>query len=333
MATLSTIHPTLLDLTKRLDPNGKIDMIAEILTQTNEILTDMVWVEGNMLTGHRSTIRSGLPTPTWRKLYGGVQPTVGKTTQVVDSCGMLEDFAEVDKALADFNGNTAAFRLSEDYGHIEAFAETIAGTVIYGNEATASETFTGFSPRFNDRSAANGENIICFANPPDGSDNSSIWLVVWGIQTVHGIIPQGSKAGLQMEDLGAVTIENVDGNGGRMRAYRTHYRWDAGLCVRDWRYIVRIQYDQEDLTKNASSGPDLIDLMTQAIEQIPNINAGRPAFYMNRRAKSFLRRQIANKVVASTLTMDQVAGRHVMMLDGIPCRRVDQILNTEAAVA
>ena len=74
MATLSTIHPTLMDVAKRLDPDGKVDTIVEILSETNEVLEDMVWMEGNLPTGHRTTIRSGLPTPTWRKLYGGVQP-------------------------------------------------------------------------------------------------------------------------------------------------------------------------------------------------------------------------------------------------------------------
>lgn len=332
MSTLATTHPTLLDITKRLDPQGKVDTIAELLSQTNEILDDMVWIEGNLPTGHRTTVRSGLPTPTWRKLYGGVQPTKSRTVQVTDSCGMLEAYAEVDKALADLNGNTGAFRLSEDRAHIEGMNQEFASTLFYGNESTEPEAFTGFGARFNDQAAENGGNIITSADTPDGSDNTSIYLVVWGPNTVHGIYPKGSKAGLNMEDKGQVTIENIDGNGGRMEAYRTHYRWDCGLSVRDWRYVVRINIDQEDLVKNAASGPDLVDLMTQAVELIPTLSMGRPAFYCNRTVRSFLRRQIANKVAASTLTMEQVAGKHVTMFDGIPVRRCDAITNTESGI-
>jgi len=331
MATLSTIHPTLLDITKRLDPGGKIDLIAEILNQTNEIYEDMVWQEGNLLTGHRYTQRTGIPVPTWRKLYGGVQPTTSKTAQVTDTCGMLEDYSEIDKAAADLNGNTAAFRLSEDHAKIEGFAEEVTRATFYGNEQVNSEQFTGLSPRFNDSTAANSENLIISANAA-GSINASMWLVVWGVHTVFGIYPKGSKAGLAMEDLGRVTIENVDGTGGRMEGYRTHYRQDAGLAVRDWRYVVRIQYDATALTKNAASGADFVDLITQAFELVPNLRAGRPAIYCNRKAKSFLRRQIANKVAASTLSMEQVMGKHVMMADGIPIRRCDQLLNTEARI-
>ena len=73
--------------------------------------------------------------------------------------------------------------------------------------------------------------------------------------------------------------------------------------------------------------------MSQAIELLPNVAMGRPAFYMNRKARSFLRRQIANKVAASTLTMEDVAGKKVITFDGIPVRRCDALLNTETAIA
>jgi hypothetical protein len=330
--TLADTHPTLLDVTKRMDPEGKIDAIAEMLHQRNEILDDMVFIEGNLPTGHRTTVRTGLPAPTWRKLYGGVQPTKSTTRQVTEACGMLEAYAEVDKALADLNGNTAAFRMSEEFAHIEGMNQEFASTLIYGNEATEPEAITGFAPRFNDQSALNGENIITSAATPDGTDNTSIWLVVWGPNTVHGIYPKGSKAGLQHEDKGQITIESIDGAGGRMEAYRSHYRWDVGLCVRDWRYVVRINFDHENLTFDAATGPDLTDLMVQAMELVPSLQMGRPAFYMNRSTKTWLRRQIVNKTKASTLSQDNIAGKHVMYFDGIPCRRVDSILLNEAGI-
>lgn len=336
MATLGTTYPTLLDVTKRLDPDGKIDKIAELLSQTNEILDDMVFKEGNLPTGHKGTIRTGLPTPTWRKLYGGVQPGKSRTAQITDACGMLEAYAEVDKALADLNGNTNEFRLSEDRAHIEGMSQEMASTLFYGNESTEPEAFTGFGARFNDQSAENGVNIITDAATPDNADNSSIWLVVWG-DNVHGIYPKGSMAGLQMQDKGQVTIENVDGSNGRMEAYRTHYRWDAGLHVKDWRYVVRIQIDTEDLTKNAATGPDLVDLLGQAIDLVPNINAGRPVFYANRTVRGFIRRQIMNKTVNSTLSMEQITRANgarliVPMYDGIAIRRCDALTNTESGI-
>lgn len=331
MATLADTHPTLLDLAKRMDPDGKIAGIVEMLNQTNEMLQDMTWLEGNLVTGHRTTVRTGLPVPTWRKLYGGVQPTKSKTAQVTDNTGMLEAYAEVDKALADLNGNTAEFRLSEDRPHVEGMNQEIQQTLVYGNEGSEPEAFTGIMPRFNSLSAENADNIIDAGGT--GTDNASILLVVWGPNTAHGIVPKGSTAGLQMQDLGEVTIENVDGSGGRMQAYRSHYRWDAGLTVRDWRYIVRIaNIDKSALTKDASSGADLSDLMFQAIERIPMMGMGRAAFYMARDIRTKVRQQVSNLTKSSTLTIENVGGVPLMSFQGVPVRRVDAMAGDEARV-
>lgn len=332
MSTLSAIHPTLLDVTKRLDPDGSIATIAEMLAQTNPILDDMVWVEGNLPTGHRTTVRTGLPTPTWRKLYGGVQPTKSTTAQVTDSCGMLEAYAEVDKALADLNGNTAAFRLSEDAAHIEGMNQEFSSTLFYGNEGSEPEAFTGFGPRFNDQSAANGDNIITSAATPDSTDNSSIWLIVWGRNTCHGIYPKGSAAGLQVTDKGQVTIENVDGSNGRMEGYRTHYRWDCGLSVRDWRYVVRMNFDLEDTIAAGTTGPVLAQLMAKALRRIPNINMGRPVFYASRAALELMDLQAMERTNMAFSTIEDAQGKMITRFRGIPVKQCDAILNTESGI-
>jgi hypothetical protein len=335
MATLGLTNPTLVDLGKSLDPDGSIANVAEILNQQNEILDDMVWIEGNLPTGHRSTIRTGLPTPTWRRLYGGVQPTKSNKAQITDNCAMIEDYAEVDKALADLNGNTMAFRMSEDKAHIEGIGQSLAQNVMYGNEGTSPEKFTGFAPRFNLSTAGNGSNIL--KNGGAGSTNTSMYLVVWGTDTVAGIYPRGSKAGLSVTDKGNVTIENADGAGGRMEGYRTHYKWDCGLMVKDWRYIVRLaNIDVALLTKNAATGADLINNMMRAMFLPPNLN-GKVAFYSNRTVQSFIAQQALNRsnalLTLETFSSQSGITRRNPVFMGIPCRRVDQILNTESTVA
>jgi hypothetical protein len=150
---------------------------------------------------------------------------------------------------------------------------------------------------------------------------------------LSGIIPKGSQAGLQTKDLGETTAENIDGNQGRAQIYRTHYRWDMGLTVRDWRYVVRIpNIDRTLLTKDYSTGADLADLLSQAIELIPNMGMGQPVIYVNRAIRSIFRRQLVNKIKTSVLTMEQVGGQHWMSFDGIPVRRVDALNVDEARV-
>lgn len=332
MAVLGTTNPTLADLAKVTDPDGSIADVVEILNATNEVLMDMSFLEGNLTTGHRTSIRSGLPTPTWRKLYGGVQPTKSRAVQVTDNTGMMEDYSEVDKALVDMAGNPAAFRLQEDRPHIEGMNQEFASTLFYGDESTAPEEFTGFAPRYSSLSAENGDNIINGGG--SGSDNGSIWLICWGPNTCHGIIPKGSKAGIQQRDLGEVTIENADGSNGRMQAYRTHYRWDVGLSVRDWRYVVRIaNIDRSLLTADISTGADLNDLMHQAWTELPSTSAGRCSWYMDKQVMSFLRRQTSNAVQNSTLSVDMVGGTMQTSWGGIPIRRVDALRTNEATVS
>lgn len=331
---LAANNPTLLDVTRAMDPDGSIAAVAEILTETNEMLLDIPFMEGNLATGHRTTIRTGLPEPTWRAFYGGVQPTKSQRAQITDSTGMLEDYAEVDKALADLNGNTAAFRLSEDYAHIEGMSQAAAETFMYGNAQLNPTRFNGFAPRFNSRAAAagNADNVIHGGGA--STDNASIWLVVWGPNTCHGIYPKGSQAGLQHTDLGEVTIENVDGNNGRMQGYRSHYRWDLGLCVRDWRFVVRIcNISRSALTGDyATSGAKLPDLMFEAAERIPSLTVGQPVFYMDRTLRTRLRQQLATSRANSTLGVAEVGGVRTATFDEIPIRRVDKLAINEALV-
>ena len=330
MAVLSTTNPTLADVAKRYDADGKIDTIVELLSETNEVLEDMTFLEGNLPTGHKTTVRSGLPSSTWRKLNYGVQPSKSTTVQITDTTGMLEAYAEVDKALADLNGNTASFRLSEDRAFLESMNQTMANTLFYGDTGTDPEKFMGLSSRYSSTTAESGDNIIVGGG--SGSDNTSIWLVCWGPNTCHGIYPKGSQAGLNHQDLGEVTLE--DAANGKYQGYRTHYKWDIGMSVRDWRYIVRIpNIDVSNLTKDASgSSAALVDLMVQAVEKLPNVNLGRCVFYGNRTISSILRRQITNTSNVR-LSMDEVAGKRVMSFDGIPFRRNDAILNDEALVS
>jgi len=333
MAVLSVNNPTLSDLAKVTDPDGSIADVVEILNETNEMLMDMTWLEGNLTTGHRTSIRSGLPTPTWRKLYGGVQPTKSRAVQVTDTTGNLEDYAEVDKDLVDMAGDSAAFRLQEDRPHIEGMNQEMADTLFYGDETTAPEEFTGLAPRFSDLGAENADNIINGGGT--GSDNGSVWLICWSPNTCHGIVPKGSTAGLQTRDLGEDTLEDASGgsNTGRMQIYRTHYKWQAGLTVRDWRYVVRIcNIDRSLLTNDLTTGADLNDLMHKALTEIPNASMGRTVWYMDKTMLAFLRRQTANAVANSTLTTDMVGGTMQTSWGGYPIRRCDALAGNEARV-
>jgi hypothetical protein len=334
MATLGAAALTLADWAKRLDPDGKAPTIAELLGQTNEILTDMQWIEGNLPTGHRTTVRTGLPTVAWRLLNGGVTPSKSTTAQIDEQAGMLEAWSEVDVDLAKLNGNVSAFRLSEAKAFLEAMNQEMASTLIYGNSGTAPEEFTGFAARYSAISGAtNAQNVI--SGSGSGSDNSSIYLVGWGENTVCGIFPKGSKAGLIHDDYNEVTVEVTAGVAGqRMRAYQERFQWKAGIALKDWRYVVRIpNIDISNLVAK-SSAADLIELMIKATHRIPSLKMCRPVFYMNRSCFQMLDIQRRDDVVSGGgLTFENVDGVRQASFRGIPVRVVDALLETEATVS
>lgn len=343
MATLAATNLTLLDWAKRLDGDGRIPIIAELLSQSNEVLEDCVFKEGNLPTGERVVIRTGLPTVYWRALNQGIPSSKATTAQVDEACGMLEARSEVDKDLAMLNGNTAQFRLSEDVAFLEAMNQEMASTLFYGNPASDPKEFLGIAPRYSDiggGSPANSQNILT-ASGSDATSNTSIYLVVWGDQTVYCPFPKGSKAGLVSQDLGEQTVYNSDGT--RLQALSTLYQWKNGLVVKDWRYIVRIcNIDTDALiaqsgTQAITAATHIFKLMARALERVPNMGMGRPCFYMNRTVHSgmMISAMDRNQYV---LNINQSASefgvpKNWLTFLGVPLRRVDGILNTEAVVS
>lgn len=339
MATLATTSLTLADWAKRTDPDGRIPIVAELLSQSNEILEDCVFKEGNLPTGDRVVIRTGLPTVYWRALNQGIPNSKSTTAQVDEACGILEARSEVDKDLAMLNGNTAQFRLSEDTAFLEAMNQTQATTLFYGNPATDPKQFLGLAARYSSLSGGNAQNILSAGG--SGSDTTSIYLVVWGDNTVYCPFPKGSKAGLIHEDLGEQTVYNSDGT--RLQAYATRYQWKNGLVVKDWRYVVRIaNIDVSDLigqtgTQASTASTAVIKLMARALYRLPNMAMGRAAFYMNRTVHSGLSIAALDKsqyVLKVNEGLSQFGTPYSWLsFLGVPLRRVDAILNTEAVVS
>lgn len=339
MAVLSSGQLTLADYSKRMGPDGKIDPIAEMLSQQNEILEDVVYIEANQPTSHVSTIRTGLPAVYWRQYNAGVPSSKSTTAQITEPCAMLEARSHIDAKLLMLNGNSAGFRLSEESPFIEAMGQEMVGKFFNGNVGTDLKTFSGLATRFSSTAAGNGGNVILGGG--SGADNASIYLVVWGEQTVFAPFPKGSRAGLMTRDLGEESVQ--DASGGWFQAARSLFQWDAGLVVKDWRYVVRIaNIDASDWvgvtgTQASTSATNVIKLMMRAIARIPNFSMGRAAFYCNRSIQEGLMIQALEKSSSALGIKPALSqfGANMNQLEfmGIPVRRVDQLSVTESLVS
>lgn len=346
MAVLGTTALTYADWAKRLEDDYKITTIVELLSQTNEILLDMLVVEGNLPTGHKTTVRTGLPTATWRLLNYGVPNAKSTTAQITDTCGNLETYAVIDKDLADLNGNTAEFRMSEVRGFLEGMNQQIASTLIYGNTATNPERFMGLSPRYNSVTIATAQtaaNVIDMGGT--AGTNTSIWITTWGSDTTHGIFPKGKMTGLQHRDMGEWPVN--DGAGNTYQAYRDHFKWEIGLSVRDWRYNVRLANIDVTLL-NGANAANIINGLVRGLYRLPTTapvmsgvqtsdaptiqgQMGRTCIYCNRVVRTYLDLQALNKTNI-LLQMMEYDGRVVTTFRGVPVRTVDALLNTEARI-
>lgn len=351
MPLVSSGRNTLIDIAKSFGPDGKVATVAELLNQSNELIQYMNFIEGNLPTGHKGVVRTGLPTVQLRSFYRGVKVSKSGRATIEDVCAMLEGRNEIDKDLADLNGNAPAFRLSEGLSFIESMNQSFAQQLMYGDTTSNPDGVLGLTPRYNSLSATNGQNIIDAGG--SGSDNTSVWLVVWGENTVTGIYPQGSQAGLTQQDLGE--IDAFDENSDRFRAYAELWKWKFGLHVKDWRYAVRIaNIDVSDLTGQTgtqaiTAATWLNKLMIKALARIPSMGMGTATFMASRTVKEMLSVAALDKsqnALSFTQAVNQygtvapgsVAGQGTgiqggqLQFMGVPVLTVDQILATETRV-
>lgn len=332
MATLGTNFVDLIDLFKRQDDTREIATIIEMLAETNALLDDAITMEANMGTKHRTTIRTGLPSVTWGKLYQGIPQSKSNTAQVDDATGMLEGLSTVDTRLLDLSGNPGAVRLSEATAFLESLSQEMATQLIYGDVTTDPERFTGLAPRFNSLSAPNAGQIVDGGGT--GSDNTSVWFVTWGERQSHMIYPQGTSAGIAREDKGQQRV--LDGSSNPYYVMEELFRWHNGLTVRDWRYVSRVC--NIDVSNLDAGSVDIYALMRKAFWTLKShrIAGGRMAIYCTASVLEALDADTTPTTGTSAsyvrLRPMEVDGREVMGYRGIPVRQTDALLETEAQI-
>ena len=331
MAILESGIPTLLDVSTRFTADGKPLPVAELLNKTNPAFSDIPFMEANSALGHQTSARQALPATALRRINGGVKPTKSQFGNIVESMGLFSALGQVDSKLVDLAGDKAAFRASENKGHIESMGQRFFQSMFYGDPLVTPEDFLGLAPRLASLGSSLVANQILDAGGND-TDLTSIYLVGWGEGSVMGIYPKGTQAGIVHKDMGEELVDDPSQVGAKYPALRDWFELDAGISVQDYRNVVRIaNIDLSNLTFNAATGANLISLMVMAVEMMNNPDGLNPVFYGPRKVMAYLRQQITNKANV-WLSTKEVAGQHVTAFDGIPFRRVDSILLNESRV-
>lgn len=232
-------------------------------------------------------------------------------------------------------GEREEWRLRKDQGFMRGLARSAVRRVFYGDQSVNARDAMGLANIVTPGNKAFADRII-YAGGTTSNQQASIWLVNWDDAGMYMFYPQGGEGpGLSVRDMGEQYVR--DANGKEYLGLVTEFGWDIGVAAYDPEKIVRISnIDTSKLSTNVSKAgaPNLIDLMTQALEMLPDDSSGKIAFYMNDTLRSVLRRQIQNKDNVF-LSMGEVAGREVLKFGDVPVHKLgsDVLTNTEAVLA
>lgn len=313
---------TLLELAKRLDPDGSLAAIANVLTKDNPILQDAPWDRANDIFSHKVTRVAALPAGAWRKLNEGYATVKALTVEAIDTIGFLGAYSEIDKALADASPNPKQFRMNEAELILEGISQTLATAVFYGNAATTPESMTGIAPRMPSLNAT-GQVI----GQGGSTALTSAYIVQWGLGKVFMVYPRNMEktAGIAHRDLGEVTLE--DAANAYYQGYRDMFEIRCGLCVRDERCLARLANIESGGGTYAIDEDNLITLLNR----MPQSGAGA-TIYINGTIKTQMEIILKDKTNVNWTLTQGIEGVPILRFRGCPVKKCDAILNSETAL-
>ena len=335
---------TLVDVASRTDPDGNIAVVAEMLSQCNQLNEDLPYVEANERTGHQFSFRTSIPSGAWRMYNQGTGYHKSTTARSRVGMGMLADYSQVDQSLAEHSGDVERFRESEDMAFLEGMGQTVTETFIYGNAAVDPAAFMGLAPFYSTLSMPN-----VLSGGGTGSSNTSLWLLGMGSETIFGLFPRGSQAGLKSKNKGDV-VPAYDSLGNPYEAYTMHFSQEVGLCPKDWRWGSRLaNLDVTNAGLAGSNPADLFVFMDQMLLLLPKATMTtsgidrtdapsdpdtgiRTVFYSNRTVAHYMAVQ-AMRNRNTLIGLKDYDGMPITGFRDIPCKKIDQIVNTEAVVS
>lgn len=333
MPTIGKSFPSLIDSLK----GSQEGAVVELLSRQNPVLDDAIATECNIGAVHRQTIRTGLPTAAWGRLYQGIPQSKSAFQQVDDTTGFLEAASNVDTRLLKVAKDAAKVRLTESAPYIETMNQEMARAIFYHNTATTPEKIKGLGPRYSVIGGGGAGNQVIDGGG-GGDDNTSIWFVTWGDHATSMLYPEGTKAGIEQDDKGEVRVTDVNGN--PYYAKEVIYTWHNGMFVKDYRYNSRIA--NIDVSDMLAGNVDLWALMRKAYYRLQTRRrdavSSRIAIYMNRDVLEVLdalssdRSLTAGRENYVSLKEANIEGKEVLTYRGIPIREVDALMNTEERV-
>ncbi len=326
---------TFTDFAKATAPDGSIDEVIESLNQLSPVIQDAHVEQANDTYGNVTTLRTALPTVGTAKINKGVARSKSITSQVRDPMGFFSGRSEVDSRMRKVEGDArfGARRRIEDSGFEEALSQAVTNAFFYGSTAVDEAGYDGLAPRMaslNAGTSLTGSQVWSMG-AVSGSDGASLFIVDHGPRGVKLIVPPNTVAGLDVKDLGEISVNDVDGN--PFQAAVTLYEWFVGLAIKDPRRVARLaNIDVSDASVDAPTQGKIFDKVEQILSRMPQPNGHNRVIYCPIALYPGFLKQ-ARSVSNLALQMGDYFGQQVPKMWGFPLRSSDQLSVTEATVS
>ena len=337
MATTAVLGSyTLMDIVNSyttLDGQAQYIWAAKVMAKKCPLLRFLPFFPSNQIMSNIGSRVTYLPTPGTRRFNEGVAPTASHKTPFSDPIAMVEDYSEVDYALWKIQNDPNQWRQDEDAAKVEAMTQKMEDLFIYGSSATDPGAFDGLATRFNSSTRRpNGVSTTPYNVILNGGSGGcvSVWALEMGKRKVYGIYPKNLPAGLQIEDLGKVTINTSASPATApkyMEGLRTHFAWHCGLVVEDERCVQRLANIEITGTANLFDEDNLIKLLNR----LPGGGgADNTIILVNLDVKDYLDIRAKDKTNVQ-YTPDNVWGGNITRFKGVPVY-ISEILVAETDV-
>ena len=307
---------TLMDLRATLMPDGSpVSSYAELLAKENDILDDIPWTAGNLLTGDIHFKRTALPKAQIRRINQGFDASKGAKESVTDTCVEIVSRMAVDMKELDLAPSPEQYLLSESKGHIAVMNEDVVTSFFYGADP---EGIRGIAPRLGSLS----HNQVIDAGGTC-KNLASVYIIKWDTDEITGIYPKNTKAGLEVFTKENEYVQDKDGK--MFRAHVTEWSWFVGLKVRDERYLARLcNIDRDALLTGSNAQEARQDLFRKLIiakNKIYHAEQGRVVMYADPEIFNILEIAAFEKANLALGYTDIESDRRVLKFAGIPIKR------------
>lgn len=345
MATKGSRYITFRDLLSGRTPNGFVDKdIVDLVSQENPVLQDVLWKQCNKGREDIVTIRSGLPEAVVRSFYEGWTGSKQSKKQVANACCRCSTGIEFDWALYEQDKDKAAFLADEQRAHSSTLGDKVASLLFYGKVADDPKGINGFATTFSKYGAVSGSSMVtddkkaefyCMsAKPSSGASDAfrSLFLIGWGAKSCHGIYPEGTSAGIKIDQLTNQYMS--DGNGGNLKMGLQEMNWEAGLNIRDFRYCGRVANIDIEADPTASGAVDLCKYVRKLVTRVKTTGVTQ-RFYCCRLVFEAICEQFEKKTMANAIKYADLEQKKDASLLGIPvsfcdCMNIDETEVTAA---